>query len=255
MYLCPQNMYIDMMMNKLIGFALLMLCLTGCVRDNDAIYYPVGDIDVERGTPITEIGSGNVLVARSYNVEDFVLDSVAKYPNDPTLGKLTFMVNLKNGLEGQAATTFNGVGEPQLTMSLGYKDGNYPIESQIPIYASSSETMKYAVKLRLKGELTVPNNEWIIDYAYTELSASFQPYPPVDYPEVFMCKGGQKFGVFDATRRTYSFDVVYERGDLSFSQLYFNLFINLAGQKSESQVRLRIDKDSYFELYEQHNDL
>lgn len=40
-----------MIMNKIIGIAALLLCLTGCVRDNDAIYYPVGDVDIERGGP------------------------------------------------------------------------------------------------------------------------------------------------------------------------------------------------------------
>ncbi len=40
-------------------------------------------------------------------------------------------------------------------MSLGYKDGNYPSESQVPIYTSQDVTAKYAVKLRLKGELLV----------------------------------------------------------------------------------------------------
>ena len=35
-----------MIMNKIVGMAALLLCLTGCVRDNDAIYYPVGDVDI-----------------------------------------------------------------------------------------------------------------------------------------------------------------------------------------------------------------
>ena len=49
--------------------------------------------------------------------------------------------------------------------------------------------------------------------------------------------------------------ITYDRSDLSFSQLYFNLFINLAGQKRENRVRLRIDKESYFELYEQSEEM
>lgn len=51
-------------------------------------------------------------------------------------------------------------------MSLGYKDGNYPAESQVPIYTSQDITAKYAIKLRLKGELTVSGDEWMIDYVY-----------------------------------------------------------------------------------------
>ena len=55
-------------MIKIIGIAALLLCLTGCVRDNDAIYYPVGDVDIERGGLALEVGEGDVLVARSFIV-------------------------------------------------------------------------------------------------------------------------------------------------------------------------------------------
>lgn len=48
-------------MNKIIGIAALLLCLTGCVRDNDAIYYPVGDVDIERGGPALEVGEGGCI--------------------------------------------------------------------------------------------------------------------------------------------------------------------------------------------------
>ena len=61
-----------MIMNKIVGMAALLLCLTGCVRDNDAIYYPVGDVDIERGGPALEVGEEEVLVARSFNEEDYV---------------------------------------------------------------------------------------------------------------------------------------------------------------------------------------
>ena len=47
-------------MNKIIGLAVLLFCLSGCVRDNDAIYYPVGNVDVERGGPALEAGGYNV---------------------------------------------------------------------------------------------------------------------------------------------------------------------------------------------------
>uniref|UniRef100_UPI00019643BF uncharacterized bacterial lipoprotein n=1 Tax=Bacteroides thetaiotaomicron (strain ATCC 29148 / DSM 2079 / JCM 5827 / CCUG 10774 / NCTC 10582 / VPI-5482 / E50) TaxID=226186 RepID=UPI00019643BF len=223
--------------------------------DNDAIYYPVGDVDIERGGPALEVGEEDVLVARSFNEEDYVLDTIAQYPNDPTLGKLTFMIDLKNQQKDQNVADFNGVGKSKLTMSLGYKDGNYPSESQVPIYTSQDVTAKYAVKLRLKGELLVSGDEWMIDYVYAQLASLFQPYPPANFPEVFMCKGGMKLGTFDSFRRTCTFDITYDRSDLSFSQLYFNLFINLAGQKRENRVRLRIDKESYFELYEQSEEM
>ena len=108
-----------MIMNKIIGLAVLLFCLSGCVRDNDAIYYPVGNVDVERGGPALEAGKGD-LITRSYNTEDYVLDTLAQYPGDPTLGKLTFMVSLKNRLADQEVSGFNGVGLSRLTMSLGY---------------------------------------------------------------------------------------------------------------------------------------
>lgn len=70
-----------------------------------------------------------------------------------------------------------------------------------------------------------PGDEWMIDYVYAQLASLFQPYPPANFPEVFMCKGGMKLGTFDSFRRTCTFDITYDRSDLSFSQLYFNLFI------------------------------
>ena len=106
------------------------------------------------------------MIARSYNTEDYVLDTLAQYPGDPTLGKLTFMINLKNQSADREVDGFNGVGRSKLTMSLGYKDGNYSAESQVPVYTSSDVTASYAIKLRLKGELTLTGDEWMIDYVY-----------------------------------------------------------------------------------------
>lgn len=239
-----------MRMDKVIGVAVLLFCLCSCVKDNDAIYYPVGNVDIERGGPALEAGAGE-LVAESHNDEDYVLDTLAQYPGDPTLGKLTFMINLKNLSGMQDVAEFNGVGKPELTMSLGYKDGNYPTESQIPIFTSADVTASYAVQIHLKGELTLSGDEWMIDYVYAQLAGLFQPYPPASFPEVFMCKGGEMpaFATFDSFRRTWTFDITYNRSELSFSQLYFNLFVNLAGQKREDRIRLRIDKGSYFKIY------
>lgn len=238
-------------MGKMILLAGLLLCLCSCVKDNDAIYYPVGNVDIERGGAVYEPAAGELPVVRCYNDEDYVLDTVAQYPGDPTLGKLTFMIDLKNE-EGQEAAGFNGVGQSKLTMSLGYKDGNYAAESQIPVYTSPDVTARYAIKLRLKGELSLSGDEWMIDYVYAQLAGLFQPYPPADFPEVFMCKGGEEsFAYFDSFRRIWTFDISYDRSNLSFSQLYYNLFVNLAGQKREDRIRLRIDKESFFEIYRQ----
>lgn len=82
------------------------------------------------------------------------------------------------------------------------------------------------------------------------------------YPEVLMCKGGEwgdggmsgggeaTVSYFDSSRQTWTFDITYNRSLLSFSQLYYNVFVNLAGQQRDTRVRLRIDKESFFEIYE-----
>lgn len=242
---------VDKIMNKIVGIVLLLFCFSSCVKDNDTIYYPVGDVDIERGNPDLAIGEEATFVARCDNEEDYVLDTIAQYPNDPTIGKLTFMINLKNQKGNSIDPSFNGIGKSGLTMSLGYKDGNYPLESQIPIFTSEDVESNYLVTLRLKGEITLSGEDWMIDYVYAQLAGLFHPYPPMDFPEVFMCKGGMKFGTFDSFRRTCTFDIKYDRADLSFSQLYFNLFVNLAGQTRENKIHLRIDKESFFEIYKQ----
>lgn len=54
------------------------------------------------------------------------------------------MIDLKNQLARQEAGGFNGIGKSGLTMSLGYKNGDYPSESQIPVYTSPDVTAAYA---------------------------------------------------------------------------------------------------------------
>lgn len=237
-------------MNKIILFVGVLCCFCSCVRDNDAIYYPVGNIDIERGNANLAETSEAILIARSFNQFDYVLDTVAGYPGDPTIGKLTFMSNLKNSQSELSAVGFDGVGETKIDMSLGYKNGGFAAETQLPVFATDA-TGQYAVKLRLKGMLTLKGDAWIIDYAYAQLASGFHLYPPTDQEEVFLCKGGSSFGTFDSARRTCTFDITYERYDLSFHQLYFNLFVNLSGQENEENIELRIDKESYLEIYKQ----
>lgn len=50
-----------MIMNKIIRLAVLLLCFCSCAIDNDAIYYPVGNVDVENGGPALEDGRVNWL--------------------------------------------------------------------------------------------------------------------------------------------------------------------------------------------------
>lgn len=252
-------------MSKIWVMAAMLLGVCGCAGEDDADYYPVGNVNIERGGAAYEPAAGAKPVVRCCNSEDYVLDTLAQYPGDPTLGKLTFMFRLKNA-EGQPVEGFNGIGKSDLTMSLGYWNGNYAPESQTPVYTSPDPTTTYAVRLHLKGELSVSGEEWMIDFAYAQLASLFQPYPPADFPEVLMCKGGElgKGGepggsgmsgghtscYFDSSRRTWTFDITYNRSLLSFSQLYYNVFVNLAGQQRDTRVRLRIDRESFFEIYE-----
>lgn len=250
----PPEIETIMAMNKaFIGCVVLLILLCGCTRDNDTIYYPVGNISIEKGEETWNTGNGKLhLIAKSYNNTDYTLDTLARYPDDPTVGKLTFMFNLKNQLTDNEVNGFNGTGRTELTMSLGYKDGNFPTESLLPIYVPSDDNAQYAVKLRLKGELEVVDEGWTIDYAYAQLASQFQVYPPENFPnEIFLCKGGTLLGIFDNARRICTFDISYERYNLSFSQLYFNLFVNLAGQKRDSRIRLKIDQESFLEICRQ----
>ena len=52
-------------MNKIIGAAVLLLCFCSCVKDNDAIYYPVGNVDIEKGGPALEVGPNSILGLRA----------------------------------------------------------------------------------------------------------------------------------------------------------------------------------------------
>lgn len=50
-----------MMMNKIIGLAVVvLLCLGSCTRDNDTIYYPVGNVNVENGGSATGRWRGRI---------------------------------------------------------------------------------------------------------------------------------------------------------------------------------------------------
>jgi len=54
----------------------------------------------------------------------------------------------------------------------------------------------------------------------------------------------------NTAERLYTFDVQYDRWNLSFTELYLNIFVNLIGQKESEKVSLSIDKESFFEIYE-----
>ena len=56
--------------------------------------------------------------------------------------------------------------------------------------------------------------------------------------------------VENTAERLYTFDVQYDRWNLSFTELYLNIFVNLIGQKESEKVSLSIDKESFFEIYE-----
>lgn len=70
------------MMDKIVGVVILLLCLCSCAKDEDAIYYPVGNVDIERGGPALP-EEERVLVAQCYNEEDYVLDTLAPISGRP----------------------------------------------------------------------------------------------------------------------------------------------------------------------------
>ena len=67
---------------------------------------------------------------------------------------------------------------------------------------------------------------------------------------VFLCKSNEAFAELNTAERLYTFDVQYDRWNLSFTELYLNIFVNLIGQKESEKVSLSIDKESFFEIYE-----
>lgn len=135
-------------------------------------------------------------------------------------------------------------------MSNSYYDGNFPEEYHRPIFTDGSQDKKYRVRFRLKGEFRYYTEHWYTDYIYMMLSTSFLPYPPAVSDDVFLCKSNEAFADLNTAERLYTFDVQYDRWNLSFSELYFNIFVNLIGQKESEKVSLRIDKESFFEIYE-----
>ena len=52
------------------------------------------------------------------------------------------------------------------------------------------------------------------------LSASFLPYPPAVSEDVFLCKSNEAFAELNTAERLYTFDVQYDRWNLSFTELY-----------------------------------
>ncbi len=241
-------------MKKLILFVVAILVFCSCSNQDDASYYPVGDIDVATGTD--SLTGNAVLVAESHNIENQVVDTIADYPDDNTVGKLTFKYDIKNILSTVNPTNFFDTGKSSFAMSVAYNSDGFKSQSIAPIFKNSDNSKKYRVKFRLKGDFHLANDAWRIDYIYPILSKSFHPYPVEESKDVFFCKGNAMFmnfyqmDGFNSSRRAGTFDIEYDKWDLSFDELYFNLFVSLTGNKSSEQAYLEIDKDSYFEIYE-----
>ena len=199
-------------MNKFIVFLLCALFFGSCNEEEDSIYYPLDNVDIIKGG--SEEPTGNAtLIAESHNLESYVLDTLAVYPYDKTIGKLTFKFDPKNAVSDVTMEGFRGEGKSEMGMSNSYYDGNFPEEYRQPIFMNDNPAKKYRVKFRLKGEFRYYTEHWYTDYIYT-------------------------------------FDVQYDRWNLSFTELYLNIFVNLIGQKESEKVSLSIDKESFFEIYE-----
>lgn len=241
-------------MNKLIIFLLCTLAFCSCHEEEDSIYYPLGNVDIVKGGSEEPIGKGTLL-AESHNLETYALDTLAIYPYSNTLGKLTFKFDPKNMLSGLTVDGFNGTGRSVMSMSSSYYDGDFSEEYHTPIFISDHSSKKYRVKFRLKGKFKYYTEHWYTDYIYLMLSSSFLPYPPATSEDVFLCKGNEAFAQLDMAEGQYTFDVQYDRWNLSFDELYLNIFVNLVGQKSSENISLIIDKESFFEIYEIGEDI
>lgn len=234
---------------KYVFFIFSVLICCSCAEDIKSIYYPVGNADIVKSGSDIPTGQ-SVLLAESHNLEDFVLNTTADYSGNSKIGGLTFKFDLKNIVSNFLYAGYNGVGETKLIMSERFGDGNFAEQFCIPVFSSNNKDKEYRVKFRLKGNFALNSYNWIIDEAYLMLSKSFRPYPPEVSDDILLCKGGMSLMNFDSMRRNASFDVEYDRWGLSFNDLYFDLFMNISGQKSIEKVQLRIDKESFFEIYE-----
>ena len=164
-------------MNKFIVFLLCALFFGSCNEEEDSIYYPLDNVDIIKGG--SEEPTGNAtLIAESHNLESYVLDTLAVYPYDKTIGKLTFKFDPKNAVSDVTMEGFRGEGKSEMGMSNSYYDGNFPEEYRQPIFMNDNPAKKYRVKFRLKGEFRYYTEHWYTDYIYMMLSASFLPYPP-----------------------------------------------------------------------------
>ena len=241
-------------MKKLIFLVLLVLVFSGCV-DDDSVYYPVGNTDVLKGGSDAPIDN-SILLARSYNIDDYISDTALAFPNNKIIGKLTFKYDLLNPQVSKENPEFLGVGQSIPAMSLSYYDGNFADSLHRPLYVNTDTAKRYRVKFHLSGDFHLTNQNWMIDNIYVMLSNSFLPYPPETSDDVFLCKGNLSFldfytiEGFNGVRRAGTFNIDYDRWDLKFQELYFNVFVNLIGHTLSERVTLKINKESYFEIYE-----
>ena len=132
-----------------------MHCFFGsCNEEEDSIYYPLDNVDIIKGG--SEEPTGNAtLIAESHNLESYVLDTLAVYPYDKTIGKLTFKFDPKNAVSDVTMEGFRGEGKSEMGMSNSYYDGNFPEEYRQPIFMNDNPAKKYRVKFRLKRRIQV----------------------------------------------------------------------------------------------------
>ena len=85
---------------------------------------PLDNVDIIKGG--SEEPTGNAtLIAESHNLESYVLDTLAVYPYDKTIGKLTFKFDPKNAVSDVTMEGFRGEGKSEMGMSNSYYDGNF----------------------------------------------------------------------------------------------------------------------------------
>lgn len=240
-------------MKKLLFIIFPFLLMSCSEESNTSDYYSVDNISIVSGTshPSNE---NAILVAESHNKLGQTLDIIADYPNDNTVGKLTFKYDIKNLESNLNPENFFGTGTISYSMSSSFNNNNF--SSKSPIFENADSTKRFRVKFRFKGSFHVTNDCWHIDNVYPVLSKTFNPNLLTEPNNVLFCKGNALFmnfyqmEGFNSLRRAGTFDVEYDGWNLSFDKLYFNLFVSLSGSKSTEPVHLDIDKDSFFDIYE-----
>lgn len=221
---------------KYLIIVFLAISFFSCTKEEDSIYNPVGNVDIIGGNEASS-STSNLLYRINYT-EDFIIDTIADYIGDKTIGKLTFKID-----------PFEKTSSKILSMSYSYYKDAFNSVCQYKLY-SGLGNKNYRIKFKLSGNLSTKSDNWYIDYIYLMMSKSFNPYPIESSSDVMLCKGGNNFTDISNVDHIYRFNIEYDRWNIPLESIYFNIFINMIGNSDKEDISLTIDKYSFFEIYE-----